>query len=360
MTLRSTAKMPNPTAHDSGGGTQPTPPPIDDVGFITPRGRTTPLRSAVPLPLAVLAVTTANSFGKFESDDDVGSVAAPTPPTSMVPYDAIKRAVNESIESILANIHRGEAEHQARPAQNFGIHSMSETMQRRDFEAKHSSFFNGIETKLRGFKLGLDVTTSALGSALSKINARFSDIAATLTSVADKMTVLSGLLVENRAQLHQLRDNKASRVTAMQEQRDRLDNIDATLLRITSNVNTTALLTKELDSRVSGLRPVAEDDHPRPGDQPLARGFVVPVDSDGTLQSTAAPAPVPDDNATTPAPNDVPNIGGLPADHSPAPHRFANVNLGATGFASQQASSYPSGNRSAHFDRPPPAGPPQV
>jgi hypothetical protein len=44
----------------------------------------------VPLHLAVLAVTTANRFGEFESDDKVGSVAAPTPPTPMVPYDAIK------------------------------------------------------------------------------------------------------------------------------------------------------------------------------------------------------------------------------------------------------------------------------
>jgi hypothetical protein len=82
--------------------------------------------------------------------------------------------------------------------------------------------------------------------------------------------VLSGLLAENRAQLHQLRDNEASRVAAMQEQRDRLDNIDATLLSITSSVNTMALLTKELNFRVSGLCPVAADDHPCPGDQPLA------------------------------------------------------------------------------------------
>jgi hypothetical protein len=60
---------------------------------------------------------------------------------------------------------------------------MSKTKQRRDFEAKHSFFFNGIETKLRGFELGLDLMASALGSALGKINARLSDIAATLTKV---------------------------------------------------------------------------------------------------------------------------------------------------------------------------------
>ncbi len=166
---------------------------------------------------------------------------------------------------ILANIHRGEAEHQAWLDQNLGIHSTSEMKQRRDFEAKQSSFFNGIETKLRGFELGLDLTASALGSALGKINAGFSDIAATLTKVADETTVLSGLLAENRARLHQLRDNEASRVAAMQEQRDPLDNINTTLLSVTSSVNTTVLLTKELDSRVSGLCPVAVDDHPRPG-----------------------------------------------------------------------------------------------
>ncbi len=85
----------------------------------------------------------------------------------------------------------------------------------------------------------------------------------------------------------------------------------------------------------------------------------MPLDSDGMLHpsdftaptsSTAAPAPAPDDDATTPAPDDVPKIGSLPAVHSSASHRFANVNLGATGFASQQTSSYPSGNRPAHFD----------
>ncbi len=95
----------------------------------------------------------------------------------------------------------------------------------------------------------------------------------------------------------------------------------------------------------------------------------MPLDSDGMLHpsdftaptsSTAAPAPAPNDDATTPAPDDVPDVGGLPAIHPSAPHRFANVNLGTTGFASQRASSYPSGNRSAHFDRPSPAGPPHV
>ena len=85
----------------------------------------------------------------------------------------------------------------------------------------------------------------------------------------------------------------------------------------------------------------------------------MPLDSDGMLHpsdftaspsSMAAPAPAPDNDATTPAPDDVPDVGGLPAVHPLALHRFANVNLGATGFASQGALSYPSGNWSAHFD----------
>ncbi len=43
---------------------------------------------------------------------------------------------------------------------------------------------------------------------------------------------MSGLLEENPSQLHQLQDNKAARVTAMQEHCNRLDNMDAILIRV--------------------------------------------------------------------------------------------------------------------------------
>jgi hypothetical protein len=51
----------------------------------------------------------------------------------------------------------------------------------------------------------------------------------------------------------------------------------------------------------------------------------------------------------------------VPAAHPTSLHtRFANVNFGPTGFTSQRALSYPSGIRSAHTDRLPPARPCQV
>ncbi len=56
-------------AHISDSSTMTVSPPDDnkDDGFITPRGPTTPLASAVPQPIATYAVPMSNQFDKLHN-----------------------------------------------------------------------------------------------------------------------------------------------------------------------------------------------------------------------------------------------------------------------------------------------------
>jgi hypothetical protein len=178
--------------------------------------------------------------------------------------------------------------------------------------------------------------------------------------VKESTTRMSGLLEENPAQLHQLWDNEAAQVAAMQEHRDRLDNMDAVLSRIYENVTKTVNLSQEMDAKVSASRQAVLDNQQHPVQHPPLPGLVCPARpaaNDGTHPPHNES--VPDSSMTTP--NDVATVGDSAPPQEPlAPHRFANVNLDPAGFVNQQSSSYPMGNWLSSTDRPPPVGPCQV
>ncbi len=166
-------------------------------------------------------------------------------------------------------------------------------------------------------------------------------IDATLAKVEVSSTRMSGLLEKNWSQLQQLRDNEAKRVAAIQEQRNRLDNMDAMLTHVTNSIMKTVYLAQELDSKILASRPV---------EQPTAPGFVSParpLANKGTHPPHIdSPTTEPDDEAT---------VSDYPAAQSLTPHRFSNINLGPAGLTSRRASSYPSGNWSSSTDGIPPA-----
>ncbi len=257
----------------------------------------------------------------------------------------------ESFNSILNEIFQSETDHQQQLCQSFRIYTSDKTKQRWDFESQQFSFLDGIEAKLRAVK-------QALNSTVVSITNNFVTIGATLTKVEGDTARMSVLLEENHSQLHQLRDNKAARVTTMLEHRECLDNMDAILIRISKSIMKTVNLVQEMDSKVSASRPTAADEN-RPIECPLDPGFVYPtrpLPHDGSQPSPVDSVPDPSTTATADDPDDC----DPPATQSLAPHQLANVNFGPGGLMSQQASSYPSGNQSSSIDHLPPAGPCQV
>ncbi len=257
----------------------------------------------------------------------------------------------ESFNSILNEICQSKTDHQQQLCQSFHIYTSDKTKQRWDFESQQSSFLDGIKAKLRAVK-------QALNSTVISVTNNFTTIGATLTKVEGDTARMSVLLEENHSQLHQLRDNKAARVITMLEHRERLDNMDAILIRVSRSIMKTVNLVQEMDSKVSASRPTAADKN-RPIEYPLDPGFVSPtrpLPHDGLQPSPVDSVPDPSTTATV----DNPDNCDPPVAQSLAPHQLANVNFGPGGLMSQRALSYPSGDQSSSIDHLPPAGPCQV
>jgi hypothetical protein len=140
----------------------------------------------------------------------------------------------------------------------------------------------------------------------------------------------------------------------MQEHCNRLDNMDAVLSRVYKNVTKTVNLAQEMDAKVLASRQAVLDNQQRPVQHPPLPGLVSParpIANDGTHPPHNKSVT----NSSMTALNDVATASdSAPPQEPSAPHRFANVNLGPAGFVSQQASSYPTGNRLSSTDRPPP------
>jgi hypothetical protein len=321
-------------------------PPLDDndEGFITPRDPTTPLASAVPQPIATTVVTTSNCYDHDEldfgsGDKAVGPSAATPTTTPVLTYRDIQCVVDKTFELFIADIRQSKIDHEWHLTENYRAFTSDATTQRWTFEARHSSFFGDIDAKLRA----VDQT---VGRTLDSFSTNFVAINATLTKVEASTTRMSGLLEENGSQLQQLRDNEAARVATMQEQRDRLDNMDAMLTRVTDNVMKTVYLAQELDLKILASNPVKK---------PTAPGFVSPARPSA---NKGMHSPHIDSSMTEPD-NDA-TVSDYPAAQSSTPHQFSNINLGPAGFTSQQALSYPSGNWSSSTDDIPPVGRCQV
>jgi hypothetical protein len=349
MVRRSGAHAPPPAnlpaAHASEDSTTDIPTlDNDDEGFITPRGPTTPLASAVPQPIATTTVTTSNRYDhdKFDfglEDEAVGPSAATPATTLVLTYQDIQRAVNETFKLIIADIRQSKIDHERRLTENYRAFTSNATTQHQTFEARHSSFLGDINAEFRAVK-------QTVGRTVDSFSTNFVAIDATLTKVEASTTRMSGLLEENWSQLQQLHDNKAARVAAMQEQRDRLDNMDAMLTHVTDSVMKTVYLAQELDSKILASRPV---------EQTTAPGFVSPA----RPSANKGTHPPHVDSSTT-EPDDDATMSDYPAAQFLTPHRFNNINLGPAGITSQRALSYPSGNWSSSTDGIPPTGRPQV
>ncbi len=156
-----------------------------------------------------------------------------------------------------------------------------------------------------------------------------------LTKIEETTKRMTGLLEDNRSQLHQLRNNEAAWVTVMQEHRDRLDDIDAILTRVTNSVMKLGNLVHKLDSKMSANRPATpQDDQPCPVEHPPAPSRMFPAWT--SANKGTRPSLVESDPNHAPVP---------PA--GPAPNHFSNVRLGPPVM---RASLYPSGNRLAPDD----------
>ncbi len=233
--------------------------------------------------------------------------------------------VEEQIDSLIMDFHQSKKAHQQRLRVNF--HAMMNDVQkeRTVFESHHSSFMTDIRAKLRAIEEVVDETVISIGSNFASVNKA-------LTTVQATTKMMTGLLEENRSQLHQLRDNKAAWVTAMQEHRDCLDNINAILTHVTDSVMKSSNLAHELDSKLSAYRPATPPvKRPCPVDQPPAPSFVSPA------QTSTNKGTCPSSVESDPGHALVPPAG-------PAPNRFGHVRLGNPIL---RASSYPSGNRPA-------------
>ncbi len=338
-----------PAAQDSTRNESAPSPNDDDAGFIFPRGATTPLASAVPKSDEPFTVPTSNTWDTYAeafSDGKDNTTVAPdaTTPTK---FKEAHRAAEDSLDSILKELRENKAAHQCRLDKCFKIYSSDEQERRQKFEYRQSTFLTEIDKKMRAVELA----TSRMATNMVSIANRFTTIDATPTKVKESTNRMSGLLESNHAQLHQLQDNKHARVVAMQEHRNRLDNMDVILCRVYESVTKTNNLAQELDSKITASRHTAQDEAKCPATNPPAPGFVSftrPSEHD-TTRLTDSTMPVPDED--TNAGENPPPLASL------TPHRFANVNLGPGGLMSQRASSYPSGNWPL---RSPPVDPCQV
>jgi hypothetical protein len=171
---------------------------------------------------------------------------------------------------------------------------------------------------------------------------------------------MSGLLETSCTQLHQMCNNEAARVTAIQEHPNRVDNMDAMLIRVTEIITKTMNLAHEMDSKISASRTTSTTNHQRPLDRPLAPGFVFParplannMPHSSSVDSVPNHSFAPPNSLATGGPHpssvdSVPDHSFVPPS-SPAPHYFSHVRLGPV----LRASSYPSSNRSGISDEPP-------
>jgi hypothetical protein len=294
------------------------------------------------------------SIADFGLEDvEIGPSTAPTATMPVPTYWDIQRVVTENLDSIIADIHQSESAHQQRLHQNFRSYMSDTKKENQDFESHHSSFLDRINVKSQAVKQAVKRTVVSFGTNFVVINA-------TLSKVEENTTRMSGLLETSCTQLHQLHDNEAARVTAMQEHHDRLDNMDAMLIRVTESVTKTMNLAHEMDSKILASRPTSTTDHQRPVDCPLAPGFVSParpLANDMPHSSLVNSVPnhsfTPPNSLATgrPHPSSVDSVPDysfiLPS--SPALHHFSHVRLGPV----LRASSYPSGNRSGILDEPP-------
>ncbi len=106
-------KAPLSTAHVSDGSTMTVSPPDNkDDGFITLRGPTTPLASAVPQPIAMSAVPMSNQFNKLVSDDKGSPPAESSATMPMRTFQDDQHAAEESFDSILDKICQSKVDHQ--------------------------------------------------------------------------------------------------------------------------------------------------------------------------------------------------------------------------------------------------------
>jgi hypothetical protein len=185
-------KAPLSTAHVSDGSTMTVSPPDNkDDGFITLRGPTTPLASAVPQPIAMSAVPMSNQFNKLVSDDKGSPPAESSATMPMRTFQDDQHAAEESFDSILDKICQSKVDHQRWLCQSFRIYTSDKTKQRQDFEYQQSSFLDGIKAKLRAVE-------QALNSTVASVTINFTMIGATLTKVEADTTRMSVLLEENR------------------------------------------------------------------------------------------------------------------------------------------------------------------
>ena len=122
------------------------------------------------------------------------------------------------------------------------MYTSNETKQRWDFEIQQSSYLDGIDAKLRAVEQTLNRTVVSFATNFTTLNG-------TLNKVEADTTWMSELLEASRTQLHHLRNNKAAQVTAMQEHCNRMDNMDAMLIRITKSITKTMNLAQETDPR---------------------------------------------------------------------------------------------------------------
>jgi hypothetical protein len=277
-------------------------------GFLTPSGKTTPFHAAVPQEIVMPRVTTGNAFGGLAGSntskdnkpppDSVVATPAPAPsafqmegksiadfsledveigpstaPTGTMPvptYWDVQRVVTENLNSLIANIHQSERAHQQPIRQNFRSYMSHAKKEHQDFEFHHSSFLDGIDAKLQAVRQAVKRTVVSFGT-------NFAVIDATLSKVEENTTQMSGLLETSRTQLHQLRDNKAACVNAMQEHRNRLDDMDTMLICVTKSITKTMNLAHEMDSKILASRPTSKTNHQRPVDCLLAPGCVSPA-----------------------------------------------------------------------------------
>jgi hypothetical protein len=298
----------NAPINSDGSTTLLSPGTTADDGFITPCGKTTPIHAAVPRDIIMPWVTTRNTFeqlaGSAASNDDepppepvvaapatnplafqlggtsiaefgsedveVSPSAAPSATTPMRPYWDAQRAAEESFDSIIEEICQSEVDHQCQLHQSFRMYTSNETKQHRDVETQQSSYLNSIDAKLRAVEQMLNRTVVSFAT-------NFMTLDATLNKVEADTTRMSGLLEASRTQLHQLHDNEAARVTAMQEHCNCMDNMDAMLIRVTKSITKTMNLAQEMDSKILASHPTSKTDHQRPVDRPLAPGFVSPA-----------------------------------------------------------------------------------
>jgi hypothetical protein len=294
------------------------------------------------------------SIADFGSEDV--EISPSTAPTSTMPvpnYQDVQRVVTENLDLLIANIHQSEGAHQQRLHQHLSSYMSNAKKERQDFESHHSSFLDGIDAKLRAVEQAVKQMVVSFGTNFAVINA-------TSSKVEENTTRMSGLLEASRTQLHQMRDNEAAHVTAMQEHRNRLDNMDAMLIRITKSITKTMNLAYETDSKISASRPTSTTNHQCPVDCPLAPGFVSParplannMPHSSLVDSVPDHSFAPSNSLATGGPHpssvdSVPNHSSiLPS--SPAPHRFSHIRLGPV----LCAFSYPSGNRLGVLNEPP-------